>query len=219
MRRLLRTLGAVLWRMGVLCLTAGLLLGFLAGFPQRLMSDLVGWVGGLLNPYEPFAPDEFIYDYTLAADVPRVYYLSIPRLDLDAPVVAVQPQAQSVDGTTVSQLYVPNAFAVGWDSSSAPVGGRGNTVLVGHNNEYGEVFKGLWDLQVGDEVIVHTATGDRRYRVSETTMFQESGRSLAERQRNAAWVAPTADERLTMVTCWPYASNTHRAVVVALPAP
>jgi len=37
------------------------------------------------------------------------------------------------------------------------------------------------------------------------------------RQENARWIAPTDDERLTLVTCWPYTNNTHRVVVVAKP--
>lgn len=30
-------------------------------------------------------------------------------------------------------------------------------------------------------------------------------------------LGPTYDERITLITCWPYVSNTHRAVVVAEP--
>lgn len=207
--------------MGVLFIAAsafiGLLLAAAVVVPQGFSPALLASISGLLNPYEPFEPDEFVFDYTLGADVPRVYYISIPKLGLSAPVVRVESMSQHIDGRAVSQLYVPNAFAVGWSTGSAPVGSRGNTVFVGHNNEYGEVFKNLWDLQVGDEIIVHTATGDRLYAVSQTTMFQELGRPLAERERNAAWLAATQDERLTLVTCWPYYSNTHRAIVVAQP--
>ena len=34
---------------------------------------------------------------------------------------------------------------------------------------------------------------------------------------NAAWIMPSEDERLTLVTCWPYTSNTHRLIIVARP--
>jgi sortase (surface protein transpeptidase) len=43
--------------------------------------------------------------------------------------------------------------------------------------------------------------------------------SEAERLRQAQTLAPTADPTLTLVTCWPYAANTHRVVVVAKLAP
>jgi LPXTG-site transpeptidase (sortase) family protein len=28
---------------------------------------------------------------------------------------------------------------------------------------------------------------------------------------------PSTDERLTLITCWPYETNTHRLIIVALP--
>ena len=38
------------------------------------------------------------------------------------------------------------------------------------------------------------------------------------RLANARWIQPSEDERLTLITCWPYESNTHRLIIVALPA-
>jgi len=38
------------------------------------------------------------------------------------------------------------------------------------------------------------------------------------RRQNARWIAPTTDERLTLVTCWPYTGNSHRLIIVAKPA-
>ena len=42
---------------------------------------------------------------------------------------------------------------------------------------------------------------------------------LDVRQANARWILPTTDERVTLITCWPYESNSHRLVVIALPVP
>ncbi|HID54608.1 MAG TPA: sortase, partial [Anaerolineae bacterium] len=33
----------------------------------------------------------------------------------------------------------------------------------------------------------------------------------------AEWIMPTEDERITLVTCWPYTDNTNRLIVVAQP--
>lgn len=212
----------IVWRMGLLFVVASLLLAGLAAgallLPGGPPAALLGSLYRLFDPFAQFEPDEFVLDYALGAEVPRVYYLSIPRLNLQAPVVAVGANRTSAAGSEVAQLHVPNAFAVGWSSTSAPVGRAGNTVFVGHNNEYGEVFKGLWDLELGDEVIVTTARGDREYLVSETLMFQELGLTLDQRLENASWLAESDDERLTMITCWPYYANSHRVVVVARPA-
>jgi len=55
------------------------------------------------------------------------------------------------------------------------------------------------------------------YAVTEKHILKEKGETAEVRLENARWIAPTSDERLTMVTCWPYTSNTHRLVVVARP--
>jgi len=143
--------------------------------------------------------------------------LWIPALDLRAPVVAINPREVTLGSQRVAQLDVPNAFAAGWNSLSAPVGAPGNTVLVGHNNEFGEVFRNLDRLSVGDEIILYTGAGERRYAASEVVTLPEESLSLADRLANAAWIAPSTDERVTLVTCWPYFTNTHRLVVVARP--
>jgi len=152
-----------------------------------------------------------------AAEASALYLLYVPRLDLFAPVVPIENEVQQIGGEAVWQLSLPPEYAVGWSTISAPIGKPGNTVFVGHNNEFGEVFRDLETLAEGDEVYVRTETGDRRYRVSETALFEEAYRPLEERLQNAKWIAPTPDERLTLVTCWPYFSNTHRVVVVAQP--
>ena len=33
----------------------------------------------------------------------------------------------------------------------------------------------------------------------------------------ASTTTPTTDERITLITCWPYTSNTHRLIIVAKP--
>lgn len=222
--KLLQGLGLLFYRLGlfligVSSITMAVVVWTLflpSGALHEVFVDLAARFG--FEPrYAAFEPDETVRDEALGAEVPRLYDLLIPRLGLHAPIVAVSYQAVEVQGREVRQLHVPNAFAVGWSEASAPVGAAGNTVLVGHNNEFGEVFKGLWELQPGDAVVVQTASGERRYRVSEVASFEERGQPLTQRFDNAAWLEATPDERLTLITCWPYVTNTHRIVVVALP--
>ena len=42
-------------------------------------------------------------------------------------------------------------------------------------------------------------------------------RPLEKRIQNAAFIGTTGDERLTLVTCWPYAVDDHRLIVIARP--
>ncbi len=41
-------------------------------------------------------------------------------------------------------------------------------MISGHNDIYGEVFRDLPDLSVGDEVVVHTLSASHRYVVEQT---------------------------------------------------
>ena len=90
--------------------------------------------------------------------------------------------------------------------------------MAGHHNINGEVFKDLVNVEVGDEVVIYVGETPYRYQVELKTIVKEKGEPSEVRQQNAQWIAPTTDERLTLVTCWPYTNNTHRVIVVAKPA-
>ena len=123
-----------------------------------------------------------------------------------------------LNGQIYSQWEVPNQRAAGWHQSSAPLGQPGNTVLNGHHNVYGEVFHYLVALQPGDIVTLEFARDTATfYIVAQTMTLAEEGQPIETRQANARWILPTEDERVTLITCWPYNANTHRLVVIALP--
>lgn len=137
----------------------------------------------------------------------------IPAIDLNAPIELVGWQV--IEG--VSQWEVPGHFAAGWLQTSAPLGQPGNTVLDGHHNLAGEVFRRLVDLKLGDEIEVDSDRRSFFYRVTAREVLLERDQPREVRLKNARWIQPTTDERLTLVTCWPYTSNTHRLIIVAQP--
>ncbi|MBK8985062.1 MAG: class F sortase [Chloroflexi bacterium] len=73
----------------------------------------------------------------------------IPDIDLDAPVEEIGVTAVQSGGQTYYQWLVPDAFIAGWHDNSALLGQPGNTVLNGHHNVYGEVFRDVIDLDKG----------------------------------------------------------------------
>ncbi|RMG89025.1 MAG: sortase [Chloroflexi bacterium] len=142
----------------------------------------------------------------------------IPAINLDAPVGAVGLQPFISDGVTYYQWQVPDEYKAGWHNTSARLGEPGNTVLNGHHNIYGEVFRDLIDLEPGDTIFLFDAQQKQfTYRVTEKQILEERGQPLSVRLENAKWIAPTEDERVTLVTCWPYTDNSHRLVIVAHP--
>jgi LPXTG-site transpeptidase (sortase) family protein len=143
--------------------------------------------------------------------------LIIPSIGVDAPVEMVSHVEVEIEGEVYQQWQAPDSDAVGWHESSARIGVPGNTVFNGHHNIYGEVFRDLSQLEAGDLVFVSYGTGTRAYEVAAKMILKERSETLERRLENARWIQPTQDERLTLITCWPYSSNTHRVVVVATP--
>jgi LPXTG-site transpeptidase (sortase) family protein len=149
----------------------------------------------------------------LAGNIPT--RIVIPSIKLDAPVETVGWHI--VDG--VSQWDVPDKFAAGWLMTSAPLGQAGNTAITGHHNVAGEVFRNLVKLQPGDRITLYAQDQPFAYEVKSRRILPERGQPEKVRLENARWMQPTTDERITLITCWPYTSNTHRLVVVAKPVP
>jgi LPXTG-site transpeptidase (sortase) family protein len=144
--------------------------------------------------------------------------LQIPRLELDAPVMAVNLEQIVVQEQVYYQWRVPAGYMAGWHNDSALLGQPGNTVLNGHHNIYGQLFRNLADLEVGDEIVAYDGERPFTYRVEQILILPERGEPVENRLANAQWIAPTADERLTLVSCWPFYDNSHRLIVIARPS-
>jgi len=143
-------------------------------------------------------------------------YIVIPAIDLNTPVVPVGWHIEEQNGQRISVWDSPDN-AAGWHKTSAYPGRSGNVVLNGHNNIRGEVFRYLIDLEPGARIVLYVGDTAYNYAVTEKHILKEKGEPPEVRYQNVRWIAPTTDERLTLVTCWPYTSNTHRLIIVAKP--
>lgn len=144
--------------------------------------------------------------------------LVIEAIGVDAPIQPVGLMEVEANGQTFGQWQVPNDYAAGWHRTSAGLGVPGNMVLNGHNNVHGAVFRELDELGYGDEIIIRHGQDSYRYQVAHRELLDESDQPLSVRLDNAKWISHTADERLTLISCWPYVNNTQRLIVIATPA-
>lgn len=143
--------------------------------------------------------------------------IALPAIGVETDVVKVGWDAvTTANGQTASRWQVAD-FAAGWHKNSAVPGQPGNVVLSGHNNIRGAVFRKLYQLQPGDTATVWAGGHAFDYRVEEVMILEEEGAPLEQRRENARWIQPFDDERLTLVSCWPESSNSHRVIVVAKP--
>jgi sortase A len=139
--------------------------------------------------------------------------IAIPAIDLVAEVVPVgyQLSKQTLGWQTAED-------AVAWHRSSAMPGSPGNAVMSGHNATRGSgVFRKLHKVELGDRITVTVNGQELDYVVTERVTFPQVFASEYRRARNAAWLGHFGDQRLTLVTCYPWWTNTHRLVVVAHP--
>ena len=143
--------------------------------------------------------------------------LVISSINLDAPIVPISYKTIQPGGLVQNEWETLNQYAAGWHVTSAMLGMPGNTVLNGHHNAYGMVFKDLVMLKTGDGISVYSGSQEFRYQVVANMLLPEGFESLSIRIENARWIEPTLDERITLVTCWPADNNTHRIVIIAVP--
>lgn len=144
-------------------------------------------------------------------------HLAAPAIGLDSEVKPLGWRQVTQGEQEVSIWHMVDK-AAGWHLNSVVPGQVGNAVISGHNNIGGSVFRKLDRLQPGDEITVQTNVGTAvAYTVAEVKIVPEKYASAAQREANAQAISATTDERLTLITCWPASSNTHRVIVVAYP--
>lgn len=123
----------------------------------------------------------------------------------------------NADGSESAEWIVAD-YAVSWHKTSAKLGEPGNTVLTGHNNIVGQVFRHLEDFKLGDAVTIYSGQQAFQYTVADKFIVQEVGVSYKQRLDNAKWIDKFPDERVTLMSCWPYTGDTHRIFIILKPA-
>jgi LPXTG-site transpeptidase (sortase) family protein len=161
--------------------------------------------------------NDYLLGESVGGDVPVGVptRLEIPAIALDSGVVPVDKSPVVVDGKIYGQWNTTDNL-VGWHNLSAQLGQVGNIVLNGHGDVDAAVFRNLGYVRIGDEIIISSGAQHFRYVVTQKFLVQEGNVPLEVRVQNAAWIAPTQDERLTLITC-ANPGATHRLILIAQP--
>jgi sortase A len=123
----------------------------------------------------------------------QAYRIQIPAIGVDAPIVQGDGWEQLKKG-------------VGQQIGSVNPGKNGNMVLSAHNDIFGEIFRHLDQLNVGDEVVLHT--NQRAY------TYIITGWEVVEPTYVEA-MKQTTDPLVTLISCYPYLIDDQRIVVQA----
>lgn len=160
----------------------------------------------------------------------------IPDLKLDGKVVEMGWAIVNTAAGPQSEWVIPKN-AAGHHINSAALGETGNIVISGHNNIEGKVFEAIslaWDEKTrtavdaftdrsdilkGRKIQLYSAAGQAfDFTITDFVRLKDTGVAQEQRLKNAQYMEPTADARLTLITCWPPWGNSHRLIVLARPA-
>jgi LPXTG-site transpeptidase (sortase) family protein len=141
--------------------------------------------------------------------------ISIPALNVNGKVVPVGWRVNFSDNYQSGEFEWDSPDShVGWVITSALPDETGNVILYGHNNLYEKIFENLADLSTGDRIYLQT--GDQRweYEVRNILLLPIVGASKEQLNKYQKYLKPTQDAQVTLISCWPPVSNTHRVVVI-----
>lgn len=119
--------------------------------------------------------------------------ITIPAIAIDSPVVAGDDWEALKKGVG-HRIGTPNP------------GERGNMVMSGHNDVYGEVFRDLDKLEVGQEIVVYAGSRKFRYVIQARRIVVPNDLSPLNSSRESI---------LTLITCWPYRVDNFRLIIIA----
>lgn len=119
--------------------------------------------------------------------------IQIPAISVDAPIVMGDGEDQLKKG-------------VGQTIGTSNPGQKGNLVLSAHNDVYGEIFRDLDKLSVGDQIIVYTQVRSYTYVVEKQQIVEPTQVEV---------MAPTDSPYTTLISCYPYLIDKQRIVISA----
>ena len=146
---------------------------------------------------EPENPQAEVFDW-----------LDIPKLQISAPIIYVESAAEAAIqvGLSLGVVHYPD---------TAQPGKVGNCYIVGHSSDYSsakgdykQVFAGLLELEIGDEIFIAANGETFRYLVSHTKIVAPDDLSALSQETGGRRV-------LTLQTSYPVGSADRRFLAVA----
>ncbi|MEM7346393.1 MAG: sortase, partial [Chloroflexota bacterium] len=123
---------------------------------------------------ESDAPPVEAVDGTEAVDGLQPTRLIIESVNIDSTIIPVGWQTIEQNGQSFNIWQVADN-AIGWHKTTAHLGYAGNTVMAGHHNVKGEVFRDLVNVEVGDTVIAYSGGQRFEYVIDVKTIVKEKG--------------------------------------------
>jgi len=133
---------------------------------------------------------------TIKSKPDAIATIKIDKIDVYLPV------AEGVELATLK-------FALGHMPETAALGSVGNAVVAGHrSHSFGTYFNRLDEVAIGDEIVVQAGGSTYTYEVYETLIVEPDDLSVLR--------GSSDHQVLTLITCTPLYTSTHRLIVHAV---
>ena len=142
--------------------------------------------------------------------------INAPSIGLDAEIVEIESRKGPQGDIEVTGWEEPDG-AAGFHKGSSYPGQGGNVIISGQHNGRGEVFRDIVDLEEGSEITLYSGDQTYEYEVKQVLVLPDMYISAEKRQQNESWLEDKSEERLTLISYWPYENSTHRVVIIAKP--
>jgi len=145
--------------------------------------------------YEEFYPEE-LPETAFPSAIQGTGILTIERINLQLPIA----EGVEYDTLRITPGRVPQ---------TAQIGATGNAVIAGHRNyTFGSMFNRLGELETGDIVGFQARNGENmRFEVFEIAVIRPCDQ--------IAFIQPVNDAIITLFTCTPITTATHRLIIRA----
>jgi sortase A len=167
----------------------------------------------------PIVTPDVPTNHSITASIGRLPARIVAKsIGLDTPIVEMGWRLVERWGEQVSEWNMPENEAA-WHRNTAWPGEGSNIVISGHNaSTGGQVFADLEELQIGDEITLWNENHETFvYQLIEKNIVRTFASSSEAQEYLRQVTEPTDKEQLTLITCWPRLSNTHRLIVIAEP--
>jgi len=150
----------------------------------------------LEETYEPLSIYEPLPDDAFTNDITGIGILTVDAIDLRLPI------AEGVE-------YATLRIAPGRVPQTAQVGDIGNAVIAGHRNyTFGSMFNRLGEVEIGEIVRYQARNGE----MMEFIVFEVA---IIEPHDQIAFIQPADESIITLYTCTPIRTASHRLIIRA----
>lgn len=141
----------------------------------------------------------------------------IPAADINAPVLTVGMLPATTAG---EQEWNIARYAVGHHNNTGTPGHGQNIVFSSYASNYGRIFATLDKAIPGSKITLYEGDVAHDYTVVSQKLVKATNPSTHEQIKNDVSIAPSTNEQVTFITCWPPSGSdrySNYLVVIAKP--